>query len=162
MKTRKEIQSCCEPIKNGSNSHSLNCKGIIQPKMKTRNLCPKHKEEKPDGICESCLKADDRKQHTPTPWNIEKGMSLYPDALPYFVGRSQDGKMTPFQTAGSRAEANAAFIVRAVNAHEELLTALRHIVRVPLPLGGDKSPNANNIRSCYETAKQAIEKAEAH
>lgn len=62
--------------------------------------CPKHSQP----------------QHTSTPWKVFEGMNLM--GPPYYVGQSEDGKHTPFQ---STTKANAEYIVRAVNSHEELI-----------------------------------------
>lgn len=71
--------------------------------------------------------------HTPTPWSIEDGehgsITLsgghHIADIPYWdePGKPQDG----WSTQGE-AIANAAYIVRAVNAHEELLDACKTVV----------------------------------
>lgn len=71
-------------------------------------------------------------KHTPTPWKIEnqKGKNLGGMIMqqpPYIV--SQKGNAVCSMGGGSvfyeNAEANAAFIIRAVNSHGELLAALK-------------------------------------
>jgi hypothetical protein len=66
------------------------------------------------------------KQHTPTPWMLD----------PHFVLRDADGEWVTRLNTSRRhdnkhdpeAEANAEFIVRCVNAHDELVAALRDII----------------------------------
>lgn len=77
------------------------------------------------------MKHPDVPQHTPTPWQLKEGLGL---GSKYWVGESEDGKNTPFQ---STKEANAAFIVRAVNVHEDLLHLLRSLATHPERLGFD-------------------------
>jgi hypothetical protein len=58
-------------------------------------------------------------QHTPTPWNVN-GLSI----------EDQNGDLIGFLNAGdgvATAHEDAAFIVRAVNCHEELIEALRSL-----------------------------------
>lgn len=73
------------------------------------------------------MKTETETKHTPTPWEVsavnENGI----------VGKQWDGSVTPLaipvipawhenrRKGSEEADANAAFIVRAVNAHEELL-----------------------------------------
>ena len=47
-----------------------------------------------------------------------------------------------------------------IKLNAELLEALKKIRAVPLPLIGDTSPTGNNVRACFEIAKQSIIKAE--
>lgn len=63
-----------------------------------------------------------KQTHTPPPWVVRPGLDLAGIA-PYFVGETLDGKRTPFQ---SISQVNAAYIVRAVNAHEDMLNLLRY------------------------------------
>ena len=75
-------------------------------------------------------------KHTPTPWKAEKGRTVMHVTGQHFVvcqisttgyrGDTPEDK----RMYAERAEANAAFIVRAVNAHDELVAALED-VRVP-------------------------------
>jgi signal transduction histidine kinase len=63
-------------------------------------------------------------KHTPTPWILDEERGKLMDADGEFVThisltRYVDERRDP------EAEANAAFIVRAVNAHEKLVAALR-------------------------------------
>jgi uncharacterized protein YhbP (UPF0306 family) len=57
--------------------------------------------------------------HTATPW-------VHPDGLPYvFDGKNNCIAITDTDNAtADRMTANAAFIVKAVNAHDELVAAL--------------------------------------
>lgn len=62
-------------------------------------------------------------QHTQTPWSYGQVFGLNPDPNYWEIrgGRLNEGG---FCISGIISEANAAFIVRAVNAHEELTGAL--------------------------------------
>lgn len=85
-------------------------------------------------------------QHTPTPWKIEES---YVGAR--YMVRSAHGD----ETAMTRYREDAAFIVRAVNCHEELVEALKGAVRAIEYLSGTTKHGL-----IYEAAKQAIAKAE--
>lgn len=63
--------------------------------------------------------------HTPTPWKVQKARSLYA-TTPSWTVETEDGKNTP--VSAILKETDAAFIVRAVNCHEELLKALQNCV----------------------------------
>ena len=64
-------------------------------------------------------------QHTPGPWHYQQNTDAYTHIVRdseerYVCGCSQDSK--------GNAKANAAFIVRACNCHEELLQALQELL----------------------------------
>lgn len=61
-------------------------------------------------------------QHTPTPWTTE-------NLNPFILGPDEKAvcQMTWGKRPMAEEKANAAFIVRAVNAHEELLEALKTV-----------------------------------
>lgn len=67
-------------------------------------------------------------QHTPTPWTDHK-KSLFPQSDGIIWGPDGIG-ICEMQRMGYPEEmkANAAFIVRAVNAHEDMLAALKNLV----------------------------------
>jgi hypothetical protein len=64
-------------------------------------------------------------QHTPTPWQVDASkhsVSIVADRFCVAqTATAQTGNVAP-------AEANAAFIVRACNAHDELVAALRELL----------------------------------
>lgn len=78
-------------------------------------------------------------QHTPTPWHFEKGRFNSDDLSDSHIGSIVSEKDFILAAingdAGSseEVEANAAFIVRAVNAHEELLEAAKIGLRYMKP-----------------------------
>lgn len=81
--------------------------------MKTRKHYKDCKELQPmvgkdEGYVCICF---DKPQHTPTPWSV--------DALGYLRGPDSENIL--------EVKENAAFIVRAVNSHEELVQLLRRI-----------------------------------
>jgi len=59
-------------------------------------------------------------RRTPTPWSVD-------DSRPMIYVMGTDGETIASFDRRSVEEANAAFIVRAVNAHEKLLIALQHL-----------------------------------
>jgi hypothetical protein len=84
-------------------------------------------------LCEVAEMKTETPKHTPTPWTYERnGRDVYfgkkPEApegyTAYLIGSSCVGKLANRKDAN--AEANAEFIVRAVNAHEDLL----HFARI--------------------------------
>jgi len=63
--------------------------------------------------------------HTPTPW-FQDGSAIREEASDLIVCRASDGgHLTEVLLTGDQIEANAAFIVRAVNAHDDLVKALK-------------------------------------
>lgn len=69
-------------------------------------------------------------RHTPTPWHIHRKADASENDLPWIAGHM--GRPLAFITHETilredleRANANAAFIVRACNAHDELVAALK-------------------------------------
>ncbi len=117
-------------------------------------------------------------EHTPTPWEIRRGESPMGE---FFVlsstgrgpGRSRilatvDGNVATLDGLG--AKANAEFIVRAVNCHDDLVQACRDlcslVFEVTAPADelrragiSEPSPGANIAR--VERARALIAKAEA-
>ncbi len=66
-------------------------------------------------------------QHTPTPWVIKDGYKIYSENVSVAFVSSPfniDGTFTHIDAMGLDKEANAAFIVRACNAHDALIKAL--------------------------------------
>ena len=72
-------------------------------------------------------------KHTPTPWKAEKGRTVMHVTGQHFgvcqISTTGYRGDTPEDKRmyAERAEANAAFIVRAVNAHDELVAALEDV-----------------------------------
>ena len=104
------------------------------------NLMQLNKEHKPmtQPNSNSKVLSGDSK-HTPTPWEVEKGVfndkaSLYitaPDTslvcelLPKHMRYTTDQGL--IKEVFSKRDANAAFIVKAVNSHEDFVNALKRI-----------------------------------
>jgi len=99
-------------------------------------------------------------KHTPTPWKLGKA----PDGKTTIQATDEIGLHLFEQTfQGSIANANAAFIVRAVNAHQELLDAAKEaleklelIDQINFDETGEEMPSPET-----EQLRQAIAKAEA-
>lgn len=87
--------------------------------------------------------------HTPTPWRHEKkpynGYRIISDS-----GGDQVIEFSDFE--GS--EANAEFIVTAVNAHEDLVEALKYLIEET-----EKPANEKNIPHVRMICKEALAKA---
>jgi hypothetical protein len=71
-------------------------------------------------------------KHTPTPWIVTNGVQIWRDghsslASPRICSLANAAQPVEQLTAEEMA-ANAAFIVRAVNAHEELVAAARALL----------------------------------
>lgn len=93
--------------------------------------------------------------HTPTPWKIDP-LGL---GTPWNIGTEAHNVILVAETSDDCRNANAAFIVRAVNSHEELLTAfirLRNEAGHFIATGKGKEFLAN----AYKLATEAIAKAE--
>lgn len=80
-------------------------------------------------------------QHTPTPWEVDDGIHhLYGDAARRI--NDKDGMLIGWISdrnlkSGDLRDADAAFIVRAVNAHGELVNTLHHLLNQPELLTDD-------------------------
>lgn len=89
------------------------------------------------------MKTETKPQHTPTPWKHE-GCEI----------TSENGELKIYDEGG-HTEADAAYIVRCVNMHEELVDALRKAeLQLDRDWGIGKSPISKMVR-------EAIAKAEA-
>lgn len=88
-----------------------------------------------------------KQEHTPTPWNVTK------DSHPDMEGSIWIDSKTIEKPALCFNEADAAFIVRAVNSHEELLEACKEIVRY-------MKNETDNPEAVYDRVEQAIANAE--
>lgn len=92
-------------------------------------------------------------EHTPTPWcavKYESGWAL--------IGPTSDDKIARVEKTNGHA--NAAFIVRAVNAHEELLAALKETLSELR--WTSKNGQFPGMDGTIKIAKQAIAKAEGN
>ena len=95
-------------------------------------------------------------QHTPTPWNAENAAGDF-QALIYGVD-DPTGKTIALTYTGN---ADAEFIVRACNAHDELVDACRAFVSLwPVLPGYDKPKATPEVITVWNMAKQALAKAE--
>ena len=79
--------------------------------------------------------------HTPTPWNHIDG-NIY-----------QSDSEFEIKVAKANTFSNAQFIVKCVNSHDELVTALRALV--------NETNRLNMFRGTINFAKQALKKAQA-
>jgi hypothetical protein len=102
--------------------------------------------------------------HTPTPWVSEvgtgkgSGLIWYRDGnLSSLVATAHDATLC--QEHGGTAIDNAAFIVRAVNAHEELLEHLREAVDSLEVLAGQYDHTLKQYRPMINRIRQAIARA---
>ncbi len=99
-------------------------------------------------------------KHTPTPWFIERINKQAPSIV-HIVSRkggtiSDEVASVYCADAGSEQEANAKFIVKAVNCHDELLAALKEYQRLY-----EEVQPAGGWQGVYELGNAAIERAEA-
>jgi len=77
------------------------------------------------------MKVETEKMHSPTPWGLVLGM--YPTPAIIRSKESCDGPVRiaeVFHSASYAANANARLIIRAVNSHEALVTAITNISRI--------------------------------
>ena len=100
---------------------------------------------------------------SPLPWKMENGciVTAENDVLPV-CGIAQTHGDVP---KGDVSRGNAEFIVRAVNCHEELLTALknlmaRELLTIPTPYGHDCAWCGNCYYRAEREALEAIVRAE--
>lgn len=92
-------------------------KGYVQHKDGTRS-CPKCGDPKHDCLAPT---PEIKQQHTPTPWEMHQGQ----DYVHVYGGNFLNDSEHPL--ADVTHARDAAFIVKAVNAYEELVNALRLI-----------------------------------
>lgn len=99
-------------------------------------------------------------KHTQTPWRVTDGTTIKEDSRPI----SEDGVLiasacgysnSGFFPSDEEGLANAEFIVRACNAHDELVAALQRFVAV---YGDTFVPNKGEVGP-YEQAMAAIANA---
>lgn len=93
-----------------------------------------------------------KSQHTPTPWE-HQGTDIYHEK--HWIAKTVDART-------SESNANAAFIVRAANAHETLLKIVKELAEIPTI---DETPGiAKGVFSEMDEliceAREAIAKAE--
>lgn len=92
--------------------------------------------------------------HTPTPWFSE---GRPPNMVLLFSGKDMGNRKSPcILLADDDQAANAAFIVRAVNCHDELVEALTNARRIILALDSSlvDGPNMNFINALL--AKESL------
>lgn len=106
------------------------------------------------------LKMPESPKHTPTPWEVTEPMEDYHEFDTPFGYRRENGDWSTVGWArcASResTQANAEFIVRSVNAHDDLLAACRAFVN-----WYNVDSTEFNSDTVYEMARAAIAKAEA-
>lgn len=92
-------------------------------------------------------------EHTPTPWKVEKS-GVIMDMHEAVVGTLLE---RPTQSA------NAAFIVRAVNAHDDLVAALKEANKLcdSARFGGLREPEGRLAQKLRMLIPELIAKAEA-
>ena len=94
-------------------------------------------------------------KHTPTPWQVnDQRKSGWMDNSIYITGNHNLAKLYDDY---KQAEANAAHIVKCVNLHDELVTALE---KIALDLDGKiQAADIEDLSFALNTAKDAIAKA---
>lgn len=98
-------------------------------------------------------------EHTPTPWDADGVYVMYHDAE---LSITVAGCAISPRMDSSKAKANAAFIVRAVNAHDDLVAALKVAQSHLRTLRGDRrnEPNSDQIdRAVFDAIDAALAKA---
>ena len=103
--------------------------------------------------------------HTPTPWSIGHSMErnyIYGGGSHLAcIGSRENGFFIHDDGSLNESEANAAFIVRAVNSHDDLLEALEETVRVAVVFANCEAAEARGgkIPPWLVKARAAIAKA---
>jgi hypothetical protein len=91
-------------------------------------------------------------KHSPLPWFVPKaGQNMFVGGL---VARESDGRAVA-HCAQATSEADAEFIVRVVNSHDDLMDLAKHIVRF-----ADAAPKSISLRVLAKRAAYTIAKAE--
>jgi len=104
-------------------------------------------------------------KHTPTPWRIQPESGEYPD--PYWIEKEGTEGLDYRRILGITDDwdegwANAKFIVKACNAHDELLEACKLLIAKDAAMAeyfGDKWPLDLAPKNARKRGKQAIFRA---
>ncbi len=100
-------------------------------------------------------------QHTPTPWIVDErvGVTILAQKHINAIGLSWKPEVASCHLGigleWNEQEANAEFICRAVNAHDDLVAALEDLIAAR----SDLSYSADKIASAYDFAAKALAKA---
>lgn len=112
-----------------------------------------------EGICPDCFDPSPAKvaQHTPTPWNV---LSPKGTLCAWRIVSNDDCNVAfvAQRLSNAEADANAAFIVTACNAHDELVAALRNL-EAELHLAYDDVPAG--VDACMAQARAVLRKSGA-
>jgi hypothetical protein len=124
--------------------------------MRDKSLIAKRQEEG-----QMKTQTETKPAHTPTPWKHVYERILDSKGMPVSLYHEDPDGRTPSGEALEQIRANAAYIVRAVNAHEELLEAAKDALEglacySPTQWARPYVPEPQRI----EKLKQAIAKAE--
>lgn len=100
-------------------------------------------------------------KHTPTPWNIESDPDV-PNAGDKYNRFRIEPRIAEIFYTNDLGKANAEFIVRACNAHSELVDALKVLRKEVLNCVNDGSlPCSGILHPSMERSRLALAKAEA-
>ena len=99
-------------------------------------------------------------KHTPTPWTADLGGCITSSGLPIVTGRN-GALLATLAMNGHKGAANADFIVRAVNAHDELVAALRRMMEQPTMNPLNMTPEQRvELWAAHDQARAALAKAQ--
>ena len=105
-------------------------------------------------------------QHTPTPWTVDEALARDNRVISgpngevvVEVAATLDHDSTSDLLVDHERDANAAFIVRACNAYDDLLAALREIVRLADANATDQHDMAVVRAYAVDAARAALRKA---
>lgn len=100
-------------------------------------------------------------QHTPTPWKIGSFGTIYSGTSLTTEPVLEAGYYHPIciMDDWKTQREDAAFIVRAINTHEELLATAKHLLDLVADFSREEKP-PKDIQSRYDDYARAIAKAE--
>jgi len=128
--------------------HDQNCKEINQGSLKSEEFMRMCKPQQ--------AKRESVSDHTPTPWKVR----MYGEKNRWASFQGPDemaiGDTNVSARSPEEALANAAFIIRAVNAHEELVEALKKITEVDSDLSNETNAYYEAWTVCKHIANEAI------
>lgn len=116
-------------------------------------------------LAEGLMESEVVAPHTPTPWTLsDDGTGIWSDHLPIgqngIIGICSCGAVARSLQVN---KANAAFIVRAVNAYADLVAVCEMIATAPFPLDDFDTPNRGKHTDTWielqRTARAALAKA---
>jgi hypothetical protein len=129
----QRVMTCKYPVKKGCKAVETEIEYLRQQKVVTQQECDTRLYELSKSIDD--LHKEGKMEHTPIPWEVDTHSPPHEGMKGMICVRACDSPMNSCLASigtDEEAKANADFIVRACNSHEELLAALQACINVPV------------------------------